>query len=221
MSCKLSDETKHLLNRYFDAAVNLYGIISLRKLLEIYNMQNEPINEEDFLEFANEIDFAHKFFDIMGEDEFYDDADETLPIDCDIVAEYLLQDEYFDGYYITKEGQFGKLYYIPDKKQFLKYENENYHEKTLSFISLRAFFRNQPNLTKERADEIADDIYKMANPLEGKIDHVINMIENLNMFHFNNYTYKVFIELYTDMYNDTRLHINCGHTPNELYKMSW
>ena len=88
MSCKLSDETKHLLNRYFDAAVNLYGIISLRKLLEIYNMQNETIDKETFLSFIDTIDLSHKFFDIVGEDEFYDDVDETLPIDRDIVAEY-------------------------------------------------------------------------------------------------------------------------------------
>lgn len=221
MSCKLSDETKHLLNRYFDAAANLYGIISLWKLLEIYNMQNEPINEEDFLEFADEIDLGHKFFDIVGEDEFYDDVDETLSIDRDIVAEYLLQDEDFDGYFSVKEGQSGKHYYIPDKKQFLKYADEYYHEKTLSFISLRAFFRNQSELTKEQADEIADDIYGMANPLDGDIESVINMIEDLNMFHFSDYTYKEFISLYTEMYNDTRLHINCGHTPNELYKMRW
>ena len=221
MSYKLSDETKHLLNRYFDAAANLYGIISLRNLREIYNMQNEPINEEDFLEFADEIDLGHKFFDIVGEDEFYDDADEILPIDRDIVAEYLLQDEDFDGYYSVKEGQSGKPYYIPDKKQFLKYSDEYYHEKTLSFISLRAFFRNQSELTKEQADEIADDIYGMANPLDGEIESVVSMIEDLNMFHFNTYTLKEFYSLYTDMYNDTRLHINCGHTPNELYKMRW
>lgn len=44
--CKeLSEETKLLLERYFDAAANLYGIISLKKLLEIFNMQNEPIEE--------------------------------------------------------------------------------------------------------------------------------------------------------------------------------
>ena len=221
MCSKLSDKTKQVLNKYFNAAANLYGIISLKKLLEIYNSQNEAVNEEDFLEFADDIDFTHKFFDIVGEDAFYDDADKTLLIDRDIVAEYLLQDEDFEGYYNVKEGQCGKPYYIPDKKQFIKYENEYYHEKTLSFISLRAFFRNQPNLTKERADEIADDVYGMANPLDGEIESVVSMIEDLNMFHFNDYTYKEFISLYTDMYNDTRLHINCGHTPNELYKMRW
>ena len=219
MSCKLSDDTKHLLNRYFDAAVNLYGIISLRKLLEIYNMQNETIDKETFLSFIDTIDLSRKFFDIVGEDEFYDDVDETLPIDRDIVAEYLLQDEDFYGYFSVKEGQSGKPYYIPDKKQFLKYADEYYHEKTLSFISLRAFFRNQSELTKDRADEIADDIYGMANPLDGDIESVINMIEDMHMFHFNTYTVKEFCSLYTEMYNDTRLHINCGHTPNELHKM--
>lgn len=220
--CKeLSEETKLLLERYFDAAANLYGIISLKKLLEIFNMQNEPIEEDAFLRFTDEIDFAHKFFDVVGEDEFYDDVDETFPLDRDIVAEYLLQDENFEGYYAVKEGQYGKPYYIPDKKQLLKYEVENYHEKTLSFISMRAFFRNQSELTKERADDISDDIYGMANPLEGEMDHVVSMIENLNMFHFNTYTLKEFCSLYMDMYNDTRLHINCGHTPNELAKMRW
>ena len=219
MSIKLSDEIKKLLNRYFDAAANLYGIIALKKLLEIYNMQNQPIDEDVFLEFVDTLDLPRKFFDIVGEDEFYDDADETLPIDRDLVAEYLLQDEDFEGYYHIKEGQLGKPYYIPDKKQFLKYEDEYYHEKTLSYISLRAFFRNQPNSTKERADEIADDIYGMANPLDGEIESVFSMIEDLNMFHFNTYTLKEFCALYTDMYNDTRLHINCGHTPNEMYDL--
>lgn len=221
MSIKLSDEIKKLLNRYFDAAVNLYGIIALKKLLEIYNMQNQPIDEDVFLEFVDTLDLPRKFFDIVGEDEFYDDADETLPIDRDLVAEYLLQDEDFEGYYHIKEGQLGKPYYIPNKKQFLKYEDEYYHEKTLSYISLRAFFRNQPNSTKECADEIADDIYGMANPLDGEIESVVSMIEDLNMFHFNTYTLKEFCALYTDMYNDTRLHINCGHTPNEMYDLKY
>lgn len=105
MSIKLSDEIKKLLNRYFDAAANLYGIISLKKLLEIYNMQNEPIEEKAFLEFVDTMDLSHKFFDIVSEDEFYDDVAETLPIDRNLVAEYLLQDEDFEGYYHIKEGR--------------------------------------------------------------------------------------------------------------------
>lgn len=47
--CTLSKETQDLLYRYFAAAANLYGVIEIGKLLKIYNSQNEPVSEEDFL----------------------------------------------------------------------------------------------------------------------------------------------------------------------------
>ena len=51
----LTEETKNLLYKYFDVAVNLYGAIPLYKLLEIYNKQNEPITKEQFVEFVDNI----------------------------------------------------------------------------------------------------------------------------------------------------------------------
>ena len=50
--CTLSKETQDLLYRYFAAAANLYGVIEIGKLLKIYNSQNEPVSEEDFLSFV-------------------------------------------------------------------------------------------------------------------------------------------------------------------------
>jgi len=38
--------------QYFAAAANLYGVIEIGKLLKIYNSQNEPVSEEDFLSFV-------------------------------------------------------------------------------------------------------------------------------------------------------------------------
>ncbi|MBQ7654261.1 MAG: hypothetical protein IJS17_04240 [Clostridia bacterium] len=216
MSKKLSVETKQLLSRYFDAAMNLYGIITLKALFEIYNSQNEPIDEGSFLEFADNIDLSQKFFDIVAEDEFYVDIEETAPINRDIVAEYLLIDDDYEGYYTIKERQFGKPYYVPNKAQLLKYEDETYHEKTPSFISLRAFFRNQPDLEKDQADEIANEVCLLINPLDGESEHIINMITGMFSFSFTKNTLKEFLELYTDMYNNSRLHSNRGHTPNEL-----
>lgn len=216
MSKKLSVETKQLLSRYFDAAANLYGIITLKALLEIYNEQNEPIDEDSFLEFADNIDLSQKYYYIVSEDEFYDDIEETAPMNRDIVSEYLLMYDDCDGYYTIKERQFGKPYYVPDKAQLLKYEDETYHEKTPSFISLRAFFRNQPELSKEQADEIANEICLMINPLDGEADHIINMITGMFSFSFTEDTLKEFFELYTDLYNNSRLHSNRGYTPAEM-----
>ncbi len=220
MCKKLTEETKQLLDQYFDAAVNLYGIIPLRKLLEIYNSQNEPIDEKSFLEFVDEIDLDHKNYFIVGEDEFFEDIENTDPIDRDVVAEHLLMYEDDDAYIKTKIGQRGKPYYIPNKKQFLKYTNSFYLEKTLSFISLRAFFRNQPGLTKEEADAIAWDIYGMADVFEGSITDTVDFIEEYHRFHFTESTFKKFYPLYVDMFNNTRLIINRGHTPSELQQRS-
>lgn len=210
----LNDETKKLLERYLDSACNLYGIIKLSKLLSIYNSQNEPITEEEFLSFIDEINLENKHYDFIGEDEFYEDIDEVAPLERDLIAEYIIMDDALSYYYDVKESQRGKPYYTPEKTKFLKYADEFYHEKTLSFITLRAFFRNQPSLTKENADSIVEDIYGSANVYKKDIGKVVNLISYF--FKFDNNTLDEFIPLYVDMFDDIRLHINCGHTTNEI-----
>ena len=79
--CTLSKETQDLLYRYFAAAANLYGVIEIGKLLKIYNSQNEPVSEEDFLSFVKNMNF--------NEDDIYDDGSETPALEQEILAEYL------------------------------------------------------------------------------------------------------------------------------------
>lgn len=215
---QLNTETQVLLERYCRAACHLYGIIKLSKLLSIYNLQNEPISEEDFLNYINEIEKEHRHYSFVGEDEFYEDVDEVTPINRDLVAEYLIADEDdFSYYYNVKESQAGKPYYVPEKDDFLRYEDESYHKKTLSFMSLRSFFRNQPSLTKERADEITEDVCLSVNVYRDNLDSVINLVSF--MFEFNDYsTLKEFKSLYMDLYLDTKLHIHCGYSPTEIIK---
>lgn len=218
MNSNLPVETKKLLERYLDAAANLYGIVPLSKILKIYNSQNEPIAENVFLQFVDDLDLSHKYYYIIGEDEFHDDVDIVSPIERDIVAEHIVMEDRDPMYYQIKEGQFGKPYFVPEKEKLLKYEDSLYIEKTLSFISFRAFLRNQSYLTKEKADEIAEEICSSANVDNGSIDDAIKTAEFLG-FKFTNSNMSEFIRLFTDMFNDTRLHINCGHTPNEMYKI--
>lgn len=218
MKSKLNSETKALLERYFDAAGNLYGIIPLDKLLEIYNSQNEPISEEDFLSFVDEIDLEQKYFFIMGEDEFYDDVKNVPPIKRDLISEYILMEEKDPQYYKIKEAQIGKPYYVPAKEKLLKYEDSFYFEKTLSFISFRAFLRNQTNLTKEQADDVAEEIYCGANVHEGSVEDAFNMVNYFNR-NLTGCDIDEFIRLFHDMYEDSRLHINRGHTPREMFKI--
>ena len=61
----LSEETKELLLRYCRAALNLYGMIPLSDFLKIYNSQNEPIEEDTFLEFIDGIDYGNEHFVLL------------------------------------------------------------------------------------------------------------------------------------------------------------
>ena len=48
----ISRETYDRIHNYFDAASNLYARIPLRMLYKIYNSQNPPVSQEDFLDAA-------------------------------------------------------------------------------------------------------------------------------------------------------------------------
>ena len=50
-------------------------------------------------------------------------------------------------------------YYVPKKEKLLRYKDDVFYEKSLEFIDLRAFLRNLPYLTKEQADNIAEDVH--------------------------------------------------------------
>lgn len=107
--------------------------------------------------------------------------------------------------------------YVPDKEKLLKYEDDCYFEKTLEFISLRAFLRNLTYLSKGRADDIAEGIQLCAVINNGDINSIIRSALHLGVNLDNKQIYDEFIKLVTGVINHTRMHINCGHTPDELF----
>ena len=219
----LTEETKNLLYKYFDVAVNLYGAIQLYKLLEIYNKQNEPITKEQFVEFVDNINFENKFYDIIGASDIYDDVDEEVQtINKDLVAEYLYTVD-IDDYITFKINQPPCDYYIPKKEQFLKYADENYFEKTLEFISLRAFLRNLGSLSKERADEIAEEIQLMTrmgiDVDVDDVDFLLSETQNMGVNIDDENIYTKLLELCKDLEFSTRKNIYRGHTHFEVFSM--
>lgn len=114
--CTLSKETQDLLYRYFAAAANLYGVIEIGKLLKIYNSQNEPVSEEDFLSFVENMNFKGKYFCVFNQDDIYDDGSETPALEQEILAEYLyffeFDDDSLDKYEMLKYRKIGKKFSV-------------------------------------------------------------------------------------------------------------
>ena len=155
--CTLSKETQDLLYRYFAATANLYGVIEIGKLLKIYNSQNEPVSEEDFLSFVENMNFKGKYFCVFNQDDIYDDGSETPALEQEILAEYLyffeFDDDSLDKYEMLKYRQIGKKFCVLDKEQFLRYEDDYYFKKTPDFLEMRSFLRNETGLSKDDADD--------------------------------------------------------------------
>lgn len=156
----MTEEVKNLLQDYFAAASNLYGIIPLWKFLEIYNSQNEPpVTEEELKELTDSINFDERFYDLVAEDEIYETEEPTKYLNKTLTAEYLYCFGDWDDYVEMLDMQQGLNYYIPKKERFLRYKDEYFFEKTLEYIDLRAFFRNLPYFNKKEADEMAEEMY--------------------------------------------------------------
>ncbi|MBE6745959.1 MAG: hypothetical protein E7558_00705 [Ruminococcaceae bacterium] len=217
MDNKLTASQEQLIYQYFSAGANLYGIVSLRKLLKIYNSQNKEITEEQFCEIIRKVqaEDCHEYY-IVGEDELYDDVPVLELIDKDVVAEYVLSlgDE---DYYRLKEEQSGKPYYVPDKEKFLRYADPFYYEKTPEFLSMRAYLRNYSNLSKEKADDLAEEIVTYA-VIDGEdMSGSYKEFERYKLAFKSKNAAKAFDELMFFCIKNTRMHFHRGHTPEEIF----
>lgn len=67
-------------------------------------------------------------------------------------------DDSLDKYEMLKYRQIGKKFYVLDKEQFLRYEDDCYFKKTPDFLEMRSFLRNETGLSKDGADDYANDI---------------------------------------------------------------
>lgn len=223
--CTLSVETKTLLSRYFAAAANLYGIIRVCDLLKIYNWQNEPITEEEFLSFIDEIDFSDKYYCVFTQDEIYKDGSETPPLEREIIAEYLccfdFDDQDIEEYEKLKVSRWGRKFYVPNKEQFLRYEDDEYFQKTPDYLELRSFLRNETGLSKENADDYANGIMIcLVTQPDNSFDSVYDAIQLSGIYNrkdiaFNHDRFENLCQ--NVMRTSVRLHALCAHTPEEVF----
>src|SRR5690625_1588225 len=190
-----------LIYDYIISLVNLYGLVHKRKVIEIYNQQNKDqidIEEMDEIMY-NDSDELHDHFVYIDGDYF--------------VTEGIIV---FDEVEMEIDMRAGKPFYIPPKKELLKYKDEYYFEKTKYY---RALFRYvKKHFTKgdeQRTIDICEDIQFMCKHdfAPGKI---FNRLNQLNIIFDGEEQVGEVVNLVMDLSNNTRLPVNNGFTPNEL-----
>ena len=206
----LSSETEGLLRSYFDAFANLYGIVPLYRALRIVQKQNPELvlTTDTFLAFADQVGQEEHPYIIAGAEDIYSNIDEPIPpLKREIIAEYLYAVDDFESYAELKANQEGKPFYIPEKEELLRYQDDFYVEETKESLALGAFLRDKlkvKNLEASIGDSDPQDLIDTVERLAGR--GCLGSTEQINEF----------FRYYYDMSNHTRMAANRGFTPNEI-----
>lgn len=212
----LPEETVDLLHRYFAAFANLYGIISLADAYGIVNKQNpDMITFEKLYEFSNIVERETHYYYIVDRNEMYSNA-VASPETREIVADHLLDvDE--EDYFVLKERQQGKPIFIPEKDVLLKYEDDLYYEETPYAKALEQFFVRK-HITGEMLLDVMTELVLSVVFDDDIIEDAFDTLERLDI-ELTRAEVNIFLDLYRDFANNTRMPSNRGYTPTELGKL--
>ncbi len=188
-----------LILDYIRAAVNLYGVAPLNKVVEIYNMHNG----DEII--AQDLDGFKKV-----EKEYF-----TYHRGCFVHEAILMYDE-FD--FMTMK-QKDKPYYMPPKEEFMKYADDFYFERTKEYEKLKIFIKKNISKDEEMAEEICEDI-QLSCTIDFSLGSVIGEFERRNIVFESEAQVKELATLIINLANSTRLWENNGYTPEEINRIN-
>ena len=207
----ISRERKELISQYATAAVSLYGVISAEEFVAGFNHYEEAHTTVEeamsaLVRLARTDDVEYSVFgDIISRPEFQ--------------PEY---DDYEDNVEDIRRSQRGKPHYLPSKEEFLKYLDFGYREPEEPYAELKAYILNHKlNSRKEGLSGVDGNMFD----LHAIIQFGASIKEELNYFQNARYRFKEprelqeFINLVTNVHNHTRMFLNNGFTPDEIFEI--
>jgi len=200
---------------YFEAAARLYGVIPLRKLLEIYNRHNKPISEKLFLEFVEILRHEYRPFSILNCDALKQHEPMETPLDWELVAEYVYANDIND-YYLFTQLQGDKPFCVLQTVEFLRYAKPGYHPNTVHVKAMRKYL--QAIMDTQDVEMLLRDIQDMIE-LDMEVEDILDILGQEGLYFERKKDLNTFLSLYRDLNNHTRKCVNRGYTPAELDRM--
>jgi hypothetical protein len=194
---------RKLLDLYAKATVNLYGVISKKEFVEIFNRQNaEQITPDEIVMLLLPLVLKHKWYCFYKE----------------YIVHYLaIEDFAFADSLILEQGD--KPRFIPEKDELLKYENQYYESE----IQASSWNKLHEFVVKEWPDN--KQIYRFYNELKEisvfstGIQGISELLRKYSLVFSGEKQVQVFFNLLMEARNNTRLWSNKGYSPNEMRKL--
>ena len=208
-------KTVESIHKYFEAGARLYGVIPVMKLLELYNSQNEPVDEDVFLVLTEMLRHERNMFSILGPEDYEDNA-EPNTYNWDVIDDHLLLDDPEDYPRLVK-AQGDKPYKILPKEEFIKYADPDYFPATPQNASMRKYLFGRGDLPNPYDTWLG--IQTMVE-IDFDLPSVMGCCESEGLVFNKKYDLGEFAALFQELNNHTRKQINRGHTPDELFKQT-
>ncbi len=189
---------------YIISLTQLQGLIHKEKLLEIYNLQNEvqATIEEVSILLENLPEYLKENFVYSHHDYF--------------VHETIMEFDEFDIQLIQRKG---KPFYIPDKKELLKYKEDGYFEKNSQYKKLLSYvLKNLVHGDKEQAESLCEDVQGFCQ-VGFKVQDVFKTFNHYEIKFKDEKQIHEVMQLVMDLANNTRIWENNGHTPQEIFEL--
>lgn len=212
---RISDDAFRRIHQLFDAACNLYALISLEKLYELCQHFFPEISQDDFLD-ATQI-IAHEprnYYAIVGREVFHTELQPGGAMERELVAEhlYVVDDDYYEK---MEQAQSGRPWYVPDWEEFVQFTDDFYAPDTPQRQRLTRYLQNTQEALRCPVTELVDDLYigiRVNNSIQ---DNIYNA-QRLGVCFQNQQEFREFLILLLKMAHHTRRYELRGHTPAEL-----
>lgn len=215
----LDRPTIALIRRYMAAAANLYGLVTLGELLEIYNSQNPPVEVVPFLMAASLIDCEELEFAVIERTDIPSEtAEQALKAD-EIAADYLFVEDPGLSIRTLRRQQQGKPLKRLPKQEFLHYAEDCYFPETPQRAAMVDYLRRRQTSLTMPAEELCDCIQSII-VIDAPMQEVVDLAGSEGLTFNGKWDIGEFASLYQGLNNHTHKHSNRGHTPDELFRMS-
>ncbi len=208
---RISRERKELIAKYATAAVSLYGVISAKEFVAVFNHYEEAhtTTEEALLaliRLARTDDVEYSVFsDIISGPEFQPDFD-----------------DYEENVEDIRRSQSNKPRYLPSKEEFLRYVDYLYREPEEPYAELKAFILKHKLTSRgEGIMGVDGDLIDLHEIIQSGY----SVSDELEYFNDAKYRFKnlvvvqEFMNLVTKVHNHTRMYENNGFTPYDIIEM--
>ena len=215
-SLPVKRETVYEIRKYLKAAASLYGLLSIEELLEIYNSQNPPMEERNFMLALAAIDM-----DMQAGDNFLIvdipgvRFDESHPAKCCQVATITLLDDLEKGIRQLSRQQSGKPLKIFPKEEFLRFADETFFPDTPEKNAMLQYMLAATNLTQGDANDCCVDLQQLIVE-DCPLKNILKYFDETEIVDSEKWDFVEFAQLIQDLNNHTHKHSNRGYTPAEM-----